>query len=433
MLLKSTLSYGYTASKDIVGMYNRYKDLVTAWALFLLNPFATALLAFLNYRKAYAKNIIWLFVAYYGFTLVVSNEGMDANRYRDFFISLSYTDFDFQNIGDLLYQEGSSFLDPAQLVISFLVSRFTSDPRFLFAVFGLVFGYFYSRNVWFLLERTGTEMKKSAVIYLAVFVIVLGFWKISGFRMWTAAHIFFFGAFQYFMDNKKSGILIAAVSIFFHFSYMFPFALLLAYIVLPKKSSLFFGLFIFAFFVSEIEVSVFSEILTRILPDVFHQRIQGYTSEAYLESVEAGIETRNWRFLLYRQSIKWTSTVFLTVIYFTGKKFLQENKSYYILFCFALFLMASVNVFSHIPAMIRYYPVTYLFVFALIYLYLQHAPDFHLKKLLLLIAFPFLLFYCVGQINISLMTIGMITVMGNPFVALLSQSDLDQAIIELLR
>jgi len=31
------------------------------------------------------------------------------------------------------------------------------------------------------------------------------------------------------------------------------------------------------------------------------------------------------------------------------------------------------------------------------------------------------------------MTIGMITVMGNPFVALLSQSDLDQAIIELLR
>ena len=65
-------------------------------------------------------------------------------------------------------------------------------------------------------------MKKSAVIYFAVFVIVLGFWKISGFRMWTAAHIFFFGASQYFLDNKKSGILIAAVSVLFHFSYMFP-------------------------------------------------------------------------------------------------------------------------------------------------------------------------------------------------------------------
>lgn len=417
----------------IADIRSKYKSALAAWILFLLNPFASVILAFKNRKAVYAKNIFWLFTAYYGFTLVISNEGMDANRYRDFFISLSYSDFDFKNIADLLYQEGSTFLDPAQLVISFLVSRFTSDPRFLFAVFGLVFGYFYSRNVWFLLERTGTEMKKSAVIYFAVFVIVLGFWKISGFRMWTAAHIFFFGASQYFLDNKKSGILIAAVSVLFHFSYMFPVGLLLAYMTLPKKASLFFGFFILAFFVSEIEISVFSETLTRFLPDVFHQRIQGYTSEAYVESEAAALETRNWRFILYRQSIKWTSTVFLTVIYFTGKKFLQENKSYHILFCFALFLMASVNVFSHIPTMIRYYPVTYLFVFALIYLYLQHVPDFPLKKMLLLIAFPFLLFYCVGQINISLMTIGMITVMGNPFVALFSQNELDLAIIELLR
>ena len=417
----------------VADIRSKYKSVFAAWMLFLLNPFASAILSFKNHKAVYAKNIFWLFTAYYGFTLVISNEGMDANRYRDFFISLSYSEFDSKNIADLLYQEGSTFLDPAQLVISFLVSRFTSDPRFLFAVFGLVFGYFYSRNVWFLLDRTGTEMKKTAVIYFAVFVIVLGFWKISGFRMWTAAHIFFFGATKYFMDNKKSGILVAGVSILFHFSYMFPFALLLSYIVLPKKSSLFFGLFLIAFFVSEIEIGIFSETLTRFLPDVFHQRIQGYTSEAYVESEAAALEARNWRFIFYRQSIKWTSAVFLTVIYFTGKKFLQENKSYHILFCFALFLMASVNVFSHIPAMTRYYPVTYLFVFAIIYFYIQHAPDFPLKKMLLLIAFPFLLFYCVGQINISLMTIGTITVLGNPFVALLSQSDLDLSIIELLR
>jgi len=417
----------------IVDIRSKYRSALAAWILFLINPFASTILAFKNRGAVYARNIFWLFTAYYGFTLVISNEGMDANRYRDFFITLSYTDIDFEKIGDMLYQEGSSFLDPAQLIISFLVSRFTSDPRFLFAVFGLVFGYFYSRNVWFLLERTGVEMKRSAVIYFAVFVIVLGFWKISGFRMWTAAHIFFFGAFQYFMDNKKSGILIAAVSILFHFSYMFPVAILLAYIALPKKTSLFFAFFILAFFISEIQVSVFSEILTRFLPDVFHQRVQGYTSEAYIERVEVGMEIKNWRFIFYRQSIKWTATVFLTVIYLTGQKFLQENKNYNILFCFALMIMASVNILINVPSMIRYYPVAYLFVYALIYLYLQHGPDFQFKKLLLLIALPFLLFYCVGQINISLSTIGMMTVMGNPFLALFSQNDLDLAIIELLR
>jgi len=374
-----------------------------------------------------------LFTAYYGFTLVISNEGMDANRYRDFFISLSYTDIDIKGIGDLLYQEGSNFLDPAQLFISFLVSRFTSDPRFLFAVFGLIFGYFYSRNVWFLLERTGTEMKRSALFYLVVFIIIVGFWKINAFRMWTATHIFFFGAFQYFMDKKKSGILIAAGSILFHFSYLFPVALLLAYIALPKKTTLFFVFFILAFFVSEIEVNVFSEILTRFLPDVFHQRVQSYTSENYIEGIATGLETKNWRFILYRQSIKWTATGFLTVIFLTGQKFLQENKNYNILFCFALMIMGSVSIFKHIPMMIRYFPVTYLFVFALIYLYLQHGPDFRFRKMLLLIALPFMLLYCIGQINISLNTIGMMTVMGNPLIALFSQNDLDLAIIELLR
>lgn len=433
MLLKSTLSYSYTASKGIVNLYNRYKDLVSAWALFLLNPFATALLAFLNYRKAYAKNIIWLFVAYYGFTLVISNEGMDANRYRDFFISISYIASDFRGILDLVYQEGSSFLDIAQLSISFIVSRFTSDPRILFAVFGLVFGYFYSRNIWFLLDRTGTGIKWANLIYLIVFVVIIGFWKLNGFRMWTAAHVFFFGVFLYLMENKKIGIIIASLSILFHFSYMFPVGLFLGFILLPKKESWFFGLFLVTFFVSEIDIQVFSNKLTSILPGVFHQRIEGYTSESYLESSMINEATRNWRYLFYRQAIKWSSTLLLSVIFVNGLSWLKEQKNLKNLFCFALLMMASVNLFSHIPIMIRFYPITYLFVFAFLFIYLQQAPEFRLKKLALYLTFPLLVFYCLGQVNISLMTIGMITLIGNPLVALLMNSDFDTAIIELLR
>lgn len=72
-------------------------------------------------------------------------------------------------------------------------------------------------------------------------------------------------------------------------------------------------------------------------------------------------------------------------------------------------------------------------VFALILLCLQNAPDFRMRKLILLLSFPLLVFYCLGMINISLMTIGMITIARNPIVTLLPYSDFDFVLIELIK
>ena len=134
---------------------NKRKSLMSAWILFFINPFSATIIAFVNYRSAFAKNILWLFVVYYGFTIVISDEGMDANRYRNNFIALTSNKISAKDFVDLLYQEETEYVDVAQPLITFFVSRLTKDPRILFAVFGLVFGYFYSRNIWFLLERAG--------------------------------------------------------------------------------------------------------------------------------------------------------------------------------------------------------------------------------------------------------------------------------------
>jgi hypothetical protein len=251
--------------------------------------------------------------------------------------------------------------------------------------------------------------------------------------MWTAAHVFFLGAFLYLMDNKKWGLLIASSSMLFHFSYMLPVGLLLTFIFLPKKESWFFGIFLFTFIVAEIDIQVFTDKLTSVLPGIFHQRIEGYTSDAYLESTMAQEATKNWRYSFYRLAIQWSSTLLLSVIYFNGLKYLKEHKDLKNLFCFALLMMACVNMFSNIPAMSRFYPITYMIVFAFLFIYLQHAPDFKMKKLALTIAFPLLFFYCIGQVNTSFLTIGMITLIGNPIVAIFANSDINTAIIDLLK
>ena len=400
-------------------LVNKRRTVISEWIIFLIHPLSALILAFGNFRSSYAKNILWIFVAYYGFTIVISDTGRDANRYRDSFIALSESKASSENFVKSLYVEESTSLDIIEPLISFSVSRLTNDPRFLFAVFGLVFGYFYSRNIWILLERVGERINRSSIIYLVVFAILIGFWQINGFRFWTAAQVFFFGTIKYLLENKKTGILIAATSVFFHFSFIFPVSLFLIYITLPKKVSLLYWFFVVTFFISEVNVTQIGDVLTNFLPGIFHRHIQGYTSLDYVEAISEDLETRNWRFFLYGKSIKWASTAFMSVIYFSGIKYIKEIRNYNVLFCFALFFLAFVNLFNSIPSFHRFYLVAYLFAFALIFLYLQNAPDFRFKKFTLIILFPLLIFFCIGQINISFSTIGLLTLFGNPISAVL--------------
>ena len=302
------------------------KSLISAWVFFFINPFCASIVALVNYRESFAKNIIWLFVAFYGFTMVISDEGMDANRYKDNFITLASSKTSAKDFIDLLYQEGSNYVDAAQPLITFFVSRLANDPRILFAVFGLVFGYFYSRNIWYLLDRAGPQIKKSNLIFIFVFAIIIGFWQINGFRMYTAAHVFFFGAIQYLIDNKKGGIAIASLSVFFHYSFILPTTILLLFIAIPKKAAWFYWIFVVSFFISEVNIPILSDTLTNILPGVFHEKIAGYTSDVYIDAIANDLTTKNWRFVFYAISIKWVVTGFLSLIYFFGTKYVKERK-----------------------------------------------------------------------------------------------------------
>lgn len=408
------------------------KTLVTSALLFIVHPLTAVIFAIKDYKSFYSKNVIWFFVIFYGFTIVISNEGMDANRYRDWFIELSKTKITFDNFVGLLYQEGSKYVDVVQPMITFLVSRFSGDSRVLFAVFGLVFGYFYSRNIWYLLDRAGSPIKQSSIIHIVVFAIVIGFWQINGFRMWTAAHLFFFGAIRYLTENKIEGIFIAVSSILVHFSYILPVAIFLAFVFSPKRVSLYFWFFIVSLLVSELDVRFVSSAMQRILPGVLFSRVEGFMNPDYIETMSEAMALRNWRYHLYSNSIYWVASISLIAIYVFGQKFIKSYRNFTKVYCFVLLFLACINLVSNIPSVSRFYSVAYLFAFAFLFLYFQHAPDFRFKKVILYASFPLLVFYCLGMLNVSLMTIGLTTVLGNPILVLLPWGDLNIPLSDLL-
>src|SRR5690606_25802455 len=97
-------------------------------------------------------NIFWAFIAFYGFNFVVVGN-YDATRYIEKLKVMHHADVTIFNLISTIYTGESSKLDFIEPLLTFLVSRFTDDQQWLMLVFAVVFGYFHSRNLWFLLER----------------------------------------------------------------------------------------------------------------------------------------------------------------------------------------------------------------------------------------------------------------------------------------
>jgi hypothetical protein len=181
------------------------------------------------------------------------------------------------------------------------------------------------------------------------FAFVIGFWQLNGIRMWTAAHIFFFGASQYLFDNKKRELLIAAGSVLVHYSFMLPVGLLVAFTLLQNRLNLYFLFYVTTFFIAELDLAFIRENLLAILPEAFHHRVMGYTSEGYAESLMG--RTRTWHVAYYGMALRWVIIVFLGLVYYKVTSVLKNpNQSLQRLLGFSFLFLGVANIFSVVPS-----------------------------------------------------------------------------------
>jgi len=402
--------------------------------LFLLWPFFALIYALRNYRSVWAKDIIWLFVVFYGFTFTIHNVGedtIDANRYRDKFIEMSKHDLTFDNVTAEFYDEESQVLDVMESIILFLVSRITSNYHILFAVFGLILGFFYSRNIWYLIEKAGFKISPGNTPVIITFAMIVGFWELNGFRFWSATHIFFFGALPYLYEGRKSRLLFCVLSIFMHFAYAMPLIILGIYLVTGRRTNIFFFLFIATFFVKELSLSQAGDFLSNNLPKILLPRVKGYTNEDYAQILVDKNLVANWYAVFYREILKWIIVAFIVLIYFRGKKFINRYKGFENLFSFTLLLYSVSNIFAMIPSGGRFIILSNLFSVAIIFFYIQFAPRGKAMKRMVTLALPGLALYSIVSIRLAFDTMGFLSVFGNPLLTLFL--DVNVTLIEIVK
>jgi len=383
--------------------------------LFLISPFIGVIQAFKHFRENWAKNSIWLFVSFYGFTMFRPEE-MDSYRYALKLKVLYDSPLTWEVFKSSFFTGEGGSTDIYEPIITYFLSLVTDNGNILFGVFGLVFGYFYSRNIWLLLETVKkARMNRMLWIIIFTFAFVIGFWELNGVRMWTAAHIFFYGAYNLIVKGNKKGFLIAAASIAVHFSFAMPVALLAFFIFVKLPWKILYFIFIASFFLSELSSGLMAGFMSRFAPEFLLPKVNSYTSDEYVETISSG-PVANWYIRYYTKSLGWAIFVMVSTIYFSGLTLIKSNKRFSDFFSFTLLFLSFGNLMSSIPSGGRYLTIARLFAMALMFLfYIQYDNKIYKKNMA--IVTPLLVFYIVISVRVAFDTVTFGTVLTNPIIA----------------
>ena len=398
-----------------------------AYLLFLVWPFLSLISALKNYRMPWAKNIFWVFCMFYGYVFVVDfDSGRDIVGYvaeyqRLYGVEVSVAE----------YIQRSERADFLRGLIAVLLSRFTDNPAMLTLVYAAIFGFFLSRNIWYVLERLEGRILPVTMFLLLCFFLVNPIWQINGFRMWTAAQIFIYGLLPYLCEGKLKGLFYSMAAVLVHFSFLVPVAVLLIYSMFGNRLTAYYGFYISAFFISEIDLAVLNNFIETYTPELIQDRTRGYRGETTVEQYREGDADRAWYARLHGPALNYVVMGFLSLFFFTGRKFFEENRYWMNLFCFSLLFYGVAYLFSSLPSGGRYLVVANMASLALIILYIQNRTHEKLMRWYIWAAAPALFVYAIVAIRLGMDSISVTAVMGNPVIALFT-AGIDFSLWELI-
>lgn len=390
----------------------RYSGSAIAF-IFIVWPVWAVVKAGLSYRSKWAKNVIWVFCCFYGPTFVFT-EGGDANRYREWFVQSSLSS-GIEKINNFSLAQGNygEYIDIGYRLINEVLSLFTSDYRVLFLVFGFIFGYFYSRNIWFLLDKINGKMEWHLCILVLAFLLAIPFWSINNFRFWVAAHIFIFGVLNYIETKKIRYICISIISVLFHFSYSALVVSFMFYCVLPQRLVAIYILFVCSYCVRFIDYSYFVRILS-FFPAFIYERYIGYIDLGLREQLFERLSNNSWHAIFFIYSIKIALFILMSFLIFRAF-FLRIRNNYTCEFLyFSMALCVSTNILSILPWCERFHFVSIMLMLAGIIIEMN-VNKFKGYSIVLTILSPLIIFFCIVQIRTGFDYIGLFTIFGNPF------------------
>lgn len=376
--------------KDYLSTGNNIKLYVI---LFLIWPFLAFLLAIKNYSSKEAKRVVYLYLIYYGLTFVVGElggAGSDSERYAINFMRLANSEsVKFSDLFKNLYSTDDS-VDFVDKIIRYVLSRFTSYYGILFMVYAAIFGFFYLKSIDLLHDRYRKMPNLNAQIFLIFFVTILPISAINGFRMWTAAWIFFYGTYHVVLYKNYKFLFLALLAPLVHWSFISADILLVIFIFAGNRNNIYLPLSIISFIIPHLIEPVLQLIFGK-LGGALRDRADTYYNENYILARQETSEQVVWFMQITNNLLLYYFFFLLVMIFFRYREKMSEpyEKN---LFSFILLLLTFVNFAKVVPSFGDRFQVLF-FLFSTLYVLMfslkQHGNRIELTTLVGL--FPLLL------------------------------------------
>lgn len=383
---------------------------------FLFLPILSFFIAIKNYRQMWSKNVVWAFTAFYGYHFASPNEGADINRYIEKFHEYTNDNYTIGNFIVSMYSAGSTTLDVLEPLTSYLLGRITTNHHLLLLIYGIIFGYFFSRNLWIIIDHTKGSLTLRSVAALTLLVVEIGIWEINGFRFWCAAHMFIYATLNLVLLNNRKGYIFLVLSCLMHLGMFVPVVALLIYRFIKLPVSMLFVFFIFTFFIAELNIEFVRNLLNTYAPSFLSNKLSSYTSNEYIELVN---ETLGGYSIFYQLStkIRLVIIVLFTGVIFYNKKLFMHTPMFQ-LFAFYLLLGSLANILSQLPSGSRYVIISDFILYGITFYFFQSYKQFALSKYINVVI-PFLFVYAFYNFRIiGIHTFSIHHFINNPLVSL---------------
>ncbi|MCS3050336.1 EpsG family protein [Parabacteroides johnsonii] len=350
--------------------------------LALLWPIAGLVSSLKHWREPWAKDVFWLVCIFLGAIQIyhpagtILGDGSDAGRYVLELEWMHQSGLIWETLAASFFTgDGHASVDIFQPVLSFLVSRVTDNGHIFFCVLAMIYGFFYSRNIWYVLDRLPDKRMGWIWVMMAFYFLVCPIWQINGVRMWTALHIFVYGAMPYLIEGKRKSLIWCVVSLLVHFSFLYPLAvIILFHLVKNRNMSIFFAFYIFTLFVKTLDLSAISSLLTNILPGMYENRIESYVNENTMDKRLEAAEKLSWHVTFANNMLYWVIQFLIIYVYGKLKAYAKFDLDVNNLFKFALLIYGVSNILTFIPSGVRFITVSQMFMIPVFMFVLTRYP-----------------------------------------------------------
>lgn len=383
------MNKGFPGKLSIPGSNSKYYMI-----LFLLWPFMAFITGLTNYSQKEARNVVYMFLVYFGLTFFVGAAGMDADRYVQafqYYATLPFSHF-FRIIGGLYTSDTS--IDIVEPLISFIISRFTSNYGFLFASYAALFGFFYLKSVNLLYDRYHEKPGWNTMIFMLFFIFVISIHNINGFRMWTAAWVFFYGAYHVILYGDKKFFLLTLGACLIHWSFISANVVLFIYFFVGNRNFIYLPVALTSFILPKLLYPIFN-LISMKLGGSIQNRYSGYSNEDYILGVHAHLQQNRWFVTLSKDLIFYYLILSVFFIYLMNRDLMKE-KAERNLFSFILLFLSFVNFGKALPSFgNRFQLVFILFATLYVFFYFLKLPGNKINLLTIMGLFPMALYAAV--------------------------------------